>query len=282
MAVTDTIGGAEYQREAPIPCPGCGAMNAGRVLPVKYGMKAAVVECGCGLAYQSPRPSDAASQAYMDMRWGSGDRYVADADAQRGRGRRQVAIVGALCSPPGRLLDFGAGAGGFVEEATSRAGWDAIGVERSEAARANAAERGVTLLADLPPRGGFDVVTLWDVVEHLRDPVAVVTDLARLLRPGGVMFFETGNWDSWRRQVAGDRWGLFLFDHHFYFSPSSLERLLAPAGLTGWRVLDVGAERPRAKVAVKHPRLAMRQWRAYLTGGPWSAYNVMTVVARRP
>ena len=78
------------------------------------------------------------------------------------------------------------------------------------------------------------------MIEHLRDPVGMVQSLRSRLRPGGWMFFETGNWESWNRLAAGDGWGLYLFDHQYYFSPHSLARVLDKAGLENFQLLPTG------------------------------------------
>jgi 2-polyprenyl-3-methyl-5-hydroxy-6-metoxy-1,4-benzoquinol methylase len=174
----------------------------------------------------------------MEMRWRSHDDYVANREQQRTRAQRQLALVGGIVAPGSRLLDFGAGTGTFVRVACE-GGWDAVGVERSEVAMERALrENGVVLHSVLPASGAnFDVITLWDVVEHLRDPISMVESLRAHLRPGGWMIFETGNWESWNRLAAADAWALYLFDHQYYFSPASLERVLGRAGLMRLRTL---------------------------------------------
>lgn len=243
--VCDVIQGRSFPRVDVVRCPLCDRERRPRVLRAGFGMHAVVAECRpCRIAYQSHRPSLEASIAYMDWRWASGDTYVADPEAGMRRARLQLDLV-RHCRGPARLLDFGAGSGTFVRSALD-AGYDATGVEHSPVARERARERfGVGLVEDAP--GPFDVVTLWDVIEHLRDPVGILTGLRSRMRPGGLLFVETGNWESWSRFVQGDRWGLFLFDHQYYFSPSSLAAVLRKAGFRGFRLLD--------------PHHALRWWR---------------------
>ena len=112
----------------------------------------------------------------MNWRWGSSDQYVADEGAQLGRGREQLDLVRRQITGNVSILDFGAGVGSFVRVARD-AGWDAVGVERSGVARRTAEEKyGVVLLENLPQRL-FDVITLWDVVEHLRTPKDILAQL---------------------------------------------------------------------------------------------------------
>lgn len=284
--IHDVIEGVSYARLEEPGCPLCGALHASRTIPVSFGMTAAVAECAaCRLAYQTPRPSLEASLAYMEMRWRSQDTYVGDPEHQRARAAKQLELL-ALVAPAGaRVLDFGAGIGTFVR-AAGAAGWDARGIERSAAARERAArENGVELQADLADApGAFDVVTMWDVVEHLRDPRAVVESLRARLRPGGSMIFETANWESWGRLALGDVWGLFLFDHQYYFSPASLQALLEGAGLGDFRLLPVDEVRLAGPPSPAEGAAAQAQWAAYLRAAAlWPEHatiNILVAAAR--
>ena len=241
----DSIEGVPYERLERPGCPLCLQHHQARVIEVAFGMTASVAECpGCRLAYQTPRPSLEASLAYMNMRWRSQDAYVADPEQQQARAQGQLDLIAPVVPGRPRVLDFGSGAGTFVRVARE-AGWDAVGVERSTSARARAlASNGVDLYPDLASvGGGFDLITMWDVVEHLRDPRDTVETLRAHLRAGGWMIFETGNWESWRRLTSGDAWPLYLFDHQLYFSPASLQALVGRAGLGDFRLLP-GAQSP--------------------------------------
>jgi SAM-dependent methyltransferase len=229
-------------------------------------MKAHVAECrSCRLAYQTPRPPLEASIAYMDMRWQSGDTYVADIDHQRERSIRQLAYVRQLVTSQGRLLDFGAGAGAFVQQARDM-GWDAEGAEHSPAAREKASSQHGVHLHESLPDGPFDVITLWDVIEHLRDPIGIVRVLSDQLNSGGWLFIETGNWECWDRLCDGDAWGLYLFDHQYYFSPNSLQQTLARTGLAEFHLLKEPRGYPhplRSRATLRHPVTSIRQWWCY-------------------
>lgn len=240
--VLDVIEGKSYARVEVVACPLCDRRRRPRVVRGGLGMHAVVAECRpCRIAYQSHRPSLAASIAYMDWRWASADAYVADTDFARRRARLQLDLVGQRRTA-GTLLDFGAGSGAFVRAALD-AGYEATGVEHSPVAREQARQRyGVELVAEA--RGPYDVVTMWDVVEHLRDPITSLADLRARLKPGGLVFVETGNWESWSRFLSGDRWGLYLFDHQYYFSPASLEAVLEKAGFRDVRQLNPHNARP--------------------------------------
>jgi len=133
------------------------------------------------------------------------------------------------------LLDLGCGTGCFLDQA-QRAGWDVEGIEVSEYAASVAQRRGMdvrcqTIETAAIETNRYDCVTLWDTLEHLRDPVGVITSAAAALRPGGVLALSTGDITSLCARLSGPRWHLFnLPEHLFFFSPESLRRILQRAG----------------------------------------------------
>ena len=78
----------------------------------------------------------------------------------------------------------------------------------------------------------FDAITLWDVLEHMADPIAVLKKAARLLRPGGILALNVPNIESLIAKLMGSRWPLLLTEHLYYFSPSSLRLLLERSGFS--------------------------------------------------
>jgi SAM-dependent methyltransferase len=148
-----------------------------------------------------------------------------------------------------RLLDVGAAYGAFLEQA-ERAGWNATGVEISQKAAAYAirerhAEIFVgTLDAAAFPDASFAAVTLWDVIEHLDDPLAMLREIHRILEPGGVLVVFTINQKSlinrvghflhWLSPRLATRPLVLLYDihHNFFFDRETLTALLRRSGFT--------------------------------------------------
>ena len=141
--------------------------------------------------------------------------------------------------PDQRLLDVGAAAGFFVEQARL-AGWIAEGIEPSRWAVAYARDKvGVPvregiLDASSYPLNSFDVITFWEVIEHLPDPSGFLKQVARVAKPGGpgVPFdarFGQHGCPVARAQLA--RVGGRFREHLFFFDKRSLVRLLDKAGL---------------------------------------------------
>jgi 2-polyprenyl-3-methyl-5-hydroxy-6-metoxy-1,4-benzoquinol methylase len=133
------------------------------------------------------------------------------------------------------LLDVGCAAGYFLEAARAR-GWETLGLELSPYTSAQAKAAGLDVYEasildppDLPP---VDVVTLWDTIEHLSEPVLALKNARRLLKPGGVIAISTGDRRSAVARLLGARWRLMSDPtHKFFFDEATLSRLLANADL---------------------------------------------------
>lgn len=161
--------------------------------------------------------------------------YLADRDLVRDNFARRLRWLLPLARGK-RLLDVGAAYGFLVAAARDR-GFDAIGVEPvpecAEFARRELAVEvrcGTVEEAELP-LASFDVVTLFDVIEHLVDPARTLRRVHELLRPGGLLAVETGDCEALLARLCGARW--YFYDppqHVTFFSRASLTRLLLRSG----------------------------------------------------
>ena len=149
---------------------------------------------------------------------------------------------------PGRLLDVGCGTGLFLAVARRR-GWEPFGVDESVEATDHARDHfGLDpWLGEFEVFSGqgqlFDLITGWDVIEHVRDPVGLLESARRCLAPGGIIALSTPNQRSILDAVAGFLYRAsrgritaplekFYIEQHFlYFTPDSLRRCLEMAGL---------------------------------------------------
>ncbi len=110
----------------------------------------------------------------------------------------------------------------------------------------------------------FDLVTLFEVIEHLRQPLALAREIHRILRPGGVWLIGTGNADSWTVRIMGARWEYFNIGRHgghvSFFNPQSISLL---ARRSGFEIVEI---------TTKRVSMANRE------GTPPWAYNMSRVV----
>jgi 2-polyprenyl-3-methyl-5-hydroxy-6-metoxy-1,4-benzoquinol methylase len=147
----------------------------------------------------------------------------------------------------GRLLDLGCAVGVFLSLAKEE-GWEVCGVDVSEYAISCAkkhceAEVHAGELADIGfPDASFDVITMWDVVEHFDRPGETLREVHRILKEDGIILLDTPNEGSLLRKVArgiykvsGGRISyptrkLYHEYHRYYFTESTLRRILEAAG----------------------------------------------------
>jgi SAM-dependent methyltransferase len=135
----------------------------------------------------------------------------------------------------------------------------------------------------------FDLITLWDVLEHLPDPHAAVTEIHRLLRPGGRLVLTTGDAGSLTARVCGRRWHLYTIPEHlFFYTRDSIERLLAAHSFridsmradSAFYTVDYLIERLRKSVIGRGRRRPGRP-----RGGSWTVpvnlFDIVTVLASK-
>jgi SAM-dependent methyltransferase len=137
----------------------------------------------------------------------------------------------------GVLLDMGCSSGSFLQTLSGRDS-HLFGIEMSaESAKEAQAKSGAEIFvgdildAQFLPES-FDVITCFDVFEHLYEPRRVMTRVAEWLKPGGIFYFLVPNADSAEARIFGSYWhGLEMPRHLFHYSPASLKFLAESAGL---------------------------------------------------
>lgn len=168
--------------------------------------------------------------------------------------RNQIELVGQHADIAGsRIMDIGSGGGKFLSEVVRR-GANATGIELNEA-RACYSMQEYGLNIERRPveddywrrfHGTFDIVTLWDVIEHVNYPYATISAAAKLLKPGGLMFLDTPCRDCFYHRfgqftyaVSGGRFPTLLnlmysphaFGHKQIFSTGEMSQLVKAAGM---------------------------------------------------
>ncbi|MCF8266954.1 MAG: class I SAM-dependent methyltransferase [Ignavibacteriales bacterium] len=143
------------------------------------------------------------------------------------------------------LLDIGCGMGLFVYKA-NKAGFNASGLELSEYAANFAASKGLKIynlpFEDLPDdEAQYDVIVMREVIEHLPDPLTTLKKVRNLLKPGGLLFLTTGNYDCPERRLRGSEWFYFMPAGHIYiFSNRTIKKILVKAGFSEQIVTNQG------------------------------------------
>ena len=134
-------------------------------------------------------------------------KILKEIEAVTGKGRSQI-----------RLLDVGCSNGAFIHVA-NKMGMNSEGVEPAKEAAQAAQEAGLKVshgfLEEVRlPDNSFDVITLFEVIEHLKDPLSLLKECKRLLKPEGILGIRTGNTDSWTVKVFKGKWHYFNIDKH--------------------------------------------------------------------
>ncbi|MFQ5792605.1 MAG: class I SAM-dependent methyltransferase [Acidobacteriota bacterium] len=189
----------------------------------------------CGLLCANPRPDGATLAAvYATV---EDPLYLEEEEGRRATFRHVLSQL-AGDGPPGALLDVGCYVGTFLQCA-AEAGWRPVGIEPSAWASEIARHgRGLEIVQGTAEEGlrafpaeAFDVVTLFDVIEHFDNPVATLRAVHRVLRPGGRVYVSTIDISAPFGRLTG-RWFPFLMTMHtHYFTRSTLLSCLEAAGL---------------------------------------------------
>lgn len=225
-------------------CLFCAGSSESRLL---FRTSRPIFQCtACDLVYADPRHAAALNDYSEDYyRDGVYADYLADRDAIQRNAPRVLGELERIVEGR-KLLDVGCATGFFLDAARTR-GWDVRGLEASRYA-SEYAQRELGLQVETasivsPPAGlpRFDVITLWDTIEHLDRPDIALANIRQLLEPSGILVFSTGDYNSLLRQLTGKRWRLFADPtHNFFFDEPTLRRMLERAGFEVLRVTRRG------------------------------------------
>jgi len=227
--------------------------------------------CDCGLTFTNPRPTQASIgifypddyKPHVGRAWDSGWQSRVRRQLERSVLRAQfgyplqpvdrltamVSVVARIrinrsrqrqwwipFRQPGRLLDFGCGAGDFLRR-MREFGWSVEGMDISADVAGDVKNRtgipvhvGTLPHSDIQP-GAYDAVTMWNSLEHVHEPRHVVQAAQTALRPGGILVIGVPNVASWSFEKFQQDWhGLELPRHLTHFAPSTLRNLVEAEG----------------------------------------------------
>lgn len=195
-----------------------------------------IVQCtSCGLVYVNPRiKPEIVLGGYAEAK---DELYISQAKAREATFKRCLKVVERYASQRGRLLDVGSAAGYFVKVA-SDSGWDVVGVEPSHwLSEYGRKELGVNVVTTTLKEAAFednsfDVITMWDVLEHTPDPLAELQEAYRVLKPGGLIVINYPDIGSGLARLAGAKWWFLLSVHLYYFTRETLSAMLRKTGFT--------------------------------------------------
>ena len=132
----------------------------------------------------------------------------------------------------GKMIDVGCGIGYFLEEAKKR-GWDVYGSEFTSEAVSICRKKGIkmtegTLDINNYDLEEFDIVTSFEVIEHINNPMEEMNKFHKLLRKGGLLYITTPNFNSILRHLLKGKYNVISFPEHLlYFTRKTLNFALA-------------------------------------------------------
>ncbi|MDQ3879722.1 MAG: class I SAM-dependent methyltransferase [Chloroflexota bacterium] len=238
---------------SPRACPLCGSTDDSDVFAVERlhtpslgrsafasrkrpeHMRLRLVRCPqCDLVYATPVPApEALARAYEAAAF---DSAIEARFAARTYAEALGPLLGTLPDRDG-ALDIGTGDGAFLAELLD-AGFTGVGgvepstepIAAADARIAELIEHGV-FTPDMRPAGSLSLVTCFQTIEHVPDPAVLVRDVARLLKPGGVLALVCHDRRAPVNRLLGLRSPIVDVEHQQLFSPASVRRLLRQAGL---------------------------------------------------
>ena len=192
----------------------------------------------CGFVFLSPRPDEQEMRTYYSPEYyGEGaHKFWRWLEAVRLYFvQRRVRRVQEYFPRPGTVIDIGCGQGTFLRLLQEQ-GWECHGTELNEESASRARRSGIPVAVGEFDKRQFlpetiDLISLWQVIEHLPDPLKTLSALRPLLKKGGIVAISTPNIDSVQARITARRW--FHLDpprHLCLFSPQTLEGMMKSLG----------------------------------------------------
>lgn len=201
---------------------------------MSHGSHGRIVRClQCGLVRVDPIPDEKELIAlYSEVEDAV---YVKNVRLREDTFRHNLAKIKRFLPENGTLLDVGANCGIFLKVAAD-AGYSAQGIEPSkwcsDYARRELGQKVTTgTLDDLDPGAkDFDIVAMWDVFEHLADPMSEIRKINGRMRQGGILAMSTLDIDSILPKILGSRWPWIMDMHLYYYDHNMIKKMLEREG----------------------------------------------------
>ena len=154
----------------------------------------------------------------------------------------------------GKLLDVGCGIGYFLDQAKKR-GWHVYGTEYTDTAVQICESKGIQMqqgplnIAHYN-KEEFDVVTSFEVLEHINNPIEEIENFKALLRPGGCLYLTTPNFNSLLRYRLKEEYNVIAYPEHLsYYTPKTLRKLMRTVGFKTQKIYATGVSITRLRTS---------------------------------
>lgn len=202
----------------------------------QYSVHADIVRCNnCSLTYESPREKiDIINKRLMKETYPIKESAIEEREKFF---KLHIESMKKNIPVKGRLLDIGCNIGDFLN-LMRKEGLDVFGIEPSRSAAERAKEYyGLNVINDVVDNAignfednFFDIVTLWDVIEHLADPCGVLSKINKKLKKDGYICIATHNIDSLFSKITKSLYPHLMYQHLYHFSDKTLKAMLDRAG----------------------------------------------------
>lgn len=230
----------------------CYLCNSSKLKPLVGYERHDMVKCGdCGFVFMRRIPTlDELGAHYSTYSYG-GDYYLSPITV-----KSYHALLDELepFRKSNKILDVGCGMGFFLDAAKER-GWKVYGTEYSAKAIERCRAKGIDMKEGvLNPTDfaehDFDIVTSFEVMEHINNPVPELTNIHQLLRAGGLFYCTTPNFDSMLRYQTGEQYNIIGYPEHLsYYTRKTLSRVVTERGFRLHDFKSTGISISRMKVS---------------------------------
>lgn len=203
--------------------------------------KDALCQCvSCGFVFCKPIPTESELAAHYEG-YGRND-YLSPVTIKR---YHEILDSFEKYRNTNNILDLGCGIGYFLEIAKQR-GWTVYGTEYTEKAVDICTGKGIHMHQGvLNPASysgiEFDIVTSFEVIEHINNPISEIKNINQILRKGGVFYFTTPNFNALERYLLGDDYSEICYPEHLsYYTKSTAHKLLTSYGFEKKYLITTG------------------------------------------
>lgn len=154
----------------------------------------------------------------------------------------------------GKILDVGCGIGYFLDVAKER-GWEVYGTEYTDEAIEICSQKGISMKqGKLDPHNydpeSFDVITSFEVIEHINNPIEEITNFYSLLRKGGLVYLTTPNFNALLRYRLKAEYNVIVYPEHLsYYTPKTIKRLFKQIGFKTEKIETTGFSLTRLRTS---------------------------------
>jgi 2-polyprenyl-3-methyl-5-hydroxy-6-metoxy-1,4-benzoquinol methylase len=212
-------------------CPACYSKRIKDKWPTyrNPGRKTILWCADCGFGWQHPLPIPSEIRDYYNNYT---PYNIHGANEKEESSIKRIGRINKLMPKRGRLLDVGSGLGYFLKVAQND-GWEVVGLEPQKSAalhcqnilKINVHNGSVQDLKN--ESESFDVVTLWDVWEHVHEPLVFLEQCINLVAPGGLLAMAVPNASGWPARMFKDQWRYVMKTHLNYFTLPYTHRIIA-------------------------------------------------------